>query len=44
VNTSYAKSESRKSSLHFAADTPLPSKLVKKLLDARIVEALGSSS
>jgi uncharacterized protein YdhG (YjbR/CyaY superfamily) len=32
-----------KSSLHFAADTPLPRKLVKKLLDARIAEALGSS-
>jgi len=32
-----------KSSLHFAPDTPLPRKLVKKLLDTRIAEALGSS-
>lgn len=32
-----------KSSLHFPADTPLPRKLVKKLLDTRIAEALGSS-
>src|SRR6476660_6299900 len=32
-----------KSSLHFPADTPLPRGLVKKLLDTRIAEALGSS-
>jgi uncharacterized protein YdhG (YjbR/CyaY superfamily) len=31
-----------KSSLHFPADAPLPRKLVDKLLDARIAEALGS--
>jgi uncharacterized protein YdhG (YjbR/CyaY superfamily) len=30
-----------KGSLHFAIDEPLPKKLVKKLLDARIAEALG---
>ena len=33
-----------KSSLHFAADTSLQRKLVKKLRDTRIAEALGSSS
>jgi uncharacterized protein YdhG (YjbR/CyaY superfamily) len=30
-----------KGSLHFPVDTPLPKKLVKKLLDARIAEAFG---
>jgi len=36
----YAKT---KGSLHFPVDTPLPEKLVKKLLDARIAEAFGPS-
>jgi uncharacterized protein YdhG (YjbR/CyaY superfamily) len=31
-----------KSSLHFPVDKPLPKKLVKRLLDARMAEALGS--
>jgi uncharacterized protein YdhG (YjbR/CyaY superfamily) len=31
-----------KSALHFPIDTPLPKALVKKLLDARIAEALGT--
>ena len=30
-----------KGSLHFPVDKPLPKKLVKKLLDARIAEAFG---
>jgi uncharacterized protein YdhG (YjbR/CyaY superfamily) len=30
-----------KGSLHFPVDTPLPKKLVKKLLDARIAEAFA---
>jgi uncharacterized protein YdhG (YjbR/CyaY superfamily) len=30
-----------KGSLHFPVDEPLPKKLVKKLLDARIAEAFG---
>ncbi len=30
-----------KGSLHFPIDRPLPKKLVKKLLDARMVEAFG---
>jgi uncharacterized protein YdhG (YjbR/CyaY superfamily) len=30
-----------KGSLHFPVDRPLPKKLVKKLLDARIAEAFG---
>jgi uncharacterized protein YdhG (YjbR/CyaY superfamily) len=30
-----------KGSLHFPVDTPLPKKLVKKLLDARMAEAFG---
>jgi uncharacterized protein YdhG (YjbR/CyaY superfamily) len=30
-----------KGSLHFALDKPLPKKLVKKLLDARMAEAFG---
>ena len=30
-----------KGSLHFAVDKPLPKKLVKKLLDARMAEAFG---
>ena len=30
-----------KGSLHFPVDEPLPKKLVKKLLDARMAEALG---
>jgi uncharacterized protein YdhG (YjbR/CyaY superfamily) len=34
----YAKT---KSSLHFAVDEPLPKKLVKKLVDARMAEAFG---
>jgi uncharacterized protein YdhG (YjbR/CyaY superfamily) len=32
-----------KGSLHFPVDKPLPTKLVKKLLDARIAEAFGDS-
>jgi uncharacterized protein YdhG (YjbR/CyaY superfamily) len=36
----YAKT---KGSLHFPVDTPLPQKLVKKLLDARIAEAFRPS-
>ena len=32
-----------KGSLHFAVDEPLPKELVKKLLDARMAEAFGSS-
>ncbi len=31
-----------KGSLHFPVDKPLPTKLVKKLLDARMAEAFGS--
>jgi uncharacterized protein YdhG (YjbR/CyaY superfamily) len=30
-----------KGSLHFAVDKPLPKRLVKKLLDARMTEAFG---
>ena len=30
-----------KGSLHFPVDKPLPKKLVKKLLDARMAEAFG---
>jgi uncharacterized protein YdhG (YjbR/CyaY superfamily) len=30
-----------KGSLHFAVDEPLPKKIVKKLLDARMAEAFG---
>jgi uncharacterized protein YdhG (YjbR/CyaY superfamily) len=30
-----------KGSLHFPVDKPLPAKLVKKLLDARMAEAFG---
>ena len=32
-----------KGSLHFPVDKPLPKKLVKKLLDARMAEAFGPS-
>jgi uncharacterized protein YdhG (YjbR/CyaY superfamily) len=32
-----------KGSLHFPVDEPLPKKLVKQLLDARMAEAFGSS-